>query len=319
MLKHLSLIAAIALCAGASWHSARAEPLRVGKSATTVFSYTLLDVGIRQGIFAAHGLTLDVTGFGGGPKLTQAMLAQAIDIGIDTGPDMALIVKGAPMKVVGALAGRPDELALLIRTGAPVTTLADLRGKKVGVTSLASLTGWLTRRISIQQGWGPDGITLVPVANGPASMALLSTGQIDGLTQDTLSCLDAESKGLGHILLNYGTIAPDFHIQLFFATDALIAAHPDQLRAFLAAWYETIAWARTHRDQTIAIVAEILGRDPALSAKTYDLLRDDWSTDGRLSPAALAVLAPSFVELGLVDTPPDLTTTIDARFLPSAH
>ena len=40
---------------------------------------------------------------------------------------------------------------------------ADLKGKKVGVTTVGSLTDWLARRMSILQGWGPDGIKIVTV------------------------------------------------------------------------------------------------------------------------------------------------------------
>jgi NitT/TauT family transport system substrate-binding protein len=294
-----------------------AATLRVGKSASTVFSYTLLDLGMAQGIFARHGLSIEPTAFGGGPRLMAAMIGGTIDIGISTGPDMVLIAKGAPLKVVGVLAGRPDELALLARAGGPVTTIESLKGSRVGVTASASLTGWLTRRIALQHGWGPDGIQLVAVANGAPGMALLKTGQIDALTQDTLSCLEAERLGLGKVLLNFGSIAPHFIIQAFFATDALMAQRPQDVREFLAAWYETVAWARGHKAETVEFVARALGRDPALTAATFDQVHEVWSSDGSFDPEALHVLAGSFVDLGLLPAPPDMDKLIDSRFLPA--
>ena len=312
MLRCLALLLlAIGLAA-----PARAETLRVGKSASTVFSYTLLDVGMQQGIFAKHGLQIDAAGFGGGPRLMQALVAGSEDIGISTGPDIVLEAKGAPVKFVGVLAGRPDELSLVLRSGSQIQSVSGLKGARIGVTALASLTGWLTRQISLDQGWGPDGIKLVQVANGAASMALLRTGQIDGLAQDTLSCFEAERTGIGRVLLNFGPVAPHFIIQGFFATDALIAAHPERVRAFLAGWYDTVAWARAHKAETVATVANILQRDPVLTARTYDLLRNDWSLDGRIDPKALDVLAHSYVDLGLLDTPPDMRLLTTEEFLP---
>src|SRR5215203_2783106 len=77
---------------------AQAETLRVGKSTLTSFTYTLLEVGMQSGIFEKHGLTIESSAFGGGPRLIQGMTAGAIDIGLDGGTDMAMIVKGAPMK-----------------------------------------------------------------------------------------------------------------------------------------------------------------------------------------------------------------------------
>ena len=87
---------------------AQAETLRVGKSTLTSFTYTLLEVGMQSGIFEKHGLTIESSAFGGGPRLIQGMTAGAIDIGLDGGTDMALIVKGAPMKGISPLSGRAD-------------------------------------------------------------------------------------------------------------------------------------------------------------------------------------------------------------------
>ena len=68
---------------------AQAETLRVGKSTLTSFTYTLLEVGMQSGIFEKHGLTIESSAFGGGPRLIQGMTAGAIDIGLDGGTDMA--------------------------------------------------------------------------------------------------------------------------------------------------------------------------------------------------------------------------------------
>ena len=76
-----------------------AETLRVGKSTLTSFSYTLLEVGMQAGIFARHGLTIESSAFGGGPRLIQAMTAGAIDIGLDGGtePGADLLVEIAAL------------------------------------------------------------------------------------------------------------------------------------------------------------------------------------------------------------------------------
>ena len=105
-----SLLAAAILFGTASGNSVAAETLRVGKSTLTSFSYTLLEVGMHSGIFRKHGLEIESSAFGGGPRLIQAMTAGAIDIGLDGGTDMAMIVKGAPMKAIAPLSGAPLEM-----------------------------------------------------------------------------------------------------------------------------------------------------------------------------------------------------------------
>src|ERR1051325_4084903 len=97
-----TFVAALILIGAFTASVPAAETLRVGKSTLTSFTYTLLEVGMQTGIFAKHGLTIESSAFGGGPRLIQAMTAGAIDIGLGGGVDMALIVKGGRWIGVGA-------------------------------------------------------------------------------------------------------------------------------------------------------------------------------------------------------------------------
>ena len=307
------LLAVAALwCAG----PATAETLRVGKSAPAVFTYSLLEVGMQAGIFKKHGLDIESSGFGGGPRLQQAMAADSIDIGLGTGPDRVMIAKGSPTRVVGALAGRPIEMVVLAKPSGPIQTAADLKGKKVAVTAAASLTGWLMRELSRKEGWGPEGVVLVSSPQTSASRALMKVGEIDAMVSDLAFGVQSEQAGEARILVNFGDLVPDFHIQVFFATEKLIATRPETVRAFLAGWYETIAYVRTHKDETVKVVHDVLGSDPVVIGKIYDIVTPAYSSDGRLDPRALSVLAKSYVDLKLVDKEPDMSKFIDEQFLP---
>jgi len=61
--------------------TSRAEDkLRVGKAVPQAFSFALLDVGVRQGFFHAEGLDIEISAFGGGGRLQQALAADGIDM-----------------------------------------------------------------------------------------------------------------------------------------------------------------------------------------------------------------------------------------------
>jgi ABC-type nitrate/sulfonate/bicarbonate transport system substrate-binding protein len=130
----LSVIAFIVILTVSIVSPAAAETLRVGKSTLTSFSYTLLEVGMHSGIFKKHGLEIESSAFGGGPRLIQAMTAGAIDIGLDGGTDMAMIVKGAPIKAIAPLSGAPLEMVLAVKADGPISAVADLRRKKIAIT-----------------------------------------------------------------------------------------------------------------------------------------------------------------------------------------
>jgi ABC-type nitrate/sulfonate/bicarbonate transport system substrate-binding protein len=78
--------------------AASAETLRVGKAVAKSFSFAMIDLGIKTGLFGRHGIDLQVTSFGGGARLQQALVAQSIDIGFGGGVDMAFVAKGIPTR-----------------------------------------------------------------------------------------------------------------------------------------------------------------------------------------------------------------------------
>ena len=296
--------------------AAPAEPLRVGKSTINSFTYTLVDVGIRTGIFKKHGLDVVPTGFGGGPRLIQAMTAGAIDIGLDGGTDMALIAKGAPMLGIAPVSSGPAEMVLTVKAGSPFKTVDDIKGKKVAVTGLGTLTGWITRELSRKKGWGDDGIKLVLSSSIGASRALLRTGDVDAVTTDLTSTLEGERRGVEHLLFSFGDVVKDFHMQIFFATNKVMKERPDDVRAFMAGWYETLAFAKANKAKTIEIEHEVLKFDPEVLSKVYDRMINQYPTDGKFSPAALAVLRQSYVDMKLLPTAPDMKTLYTEAFIP---
>jgi len=302
-----------AMAAGAT--PLRAETVRVGLAAPRVFSFSLVEVGTRSGMFARHGLDVEITAFGGGPRLVQAMTADGIDVGLDTGPDMALIAKGAPVTAVAAVAGAPLELAIVVRPDGP-KTVAELKGKRIGVTAASSLTGWLVTELSRRQGWGSEGILLTPTSSPPASWALMKAGQIDGMVLGLAPGMEGEQRGEARILVMLGEPIQDFHNFVIFATNKVIAARPETVRAFLAGWFDTIRLVRSDKARTVEILKQVMDIDAAILGRAYDAQLPMYSLDGKFDPKALAVLSRSYVDMGILDKEPDMRKLYTEEFLP---
>src|SRR5262245_61500653 len=174
--------AALALVAGAMILAApagAAEKLRVGKAVPEAFSFVPLDIGMKKGFFAKNGLDVESIAFAGDAKMQQAMAADSIDIALGSGPAMAFIVKGAPIKGVAAMAGPPLLLAIVVRPDGPKTA-ADLKGKKVSVSTAGSLTYWLVSETSRRQGWGPKGIEIAAMGALPGPIGAMKRRDIGG-------------------------------------------------------------------------------------------------------------------------------------------
>jgi NitT/TauT family transport system substrate-binding protein len=312
--RRAALAILLAICSLAA-PSRAAETLRVGKAVGVAFSFVPLDIGIRKGFFAQNGIDVQSTTFGGDARMQQAMAADSIDIALGSGPAMAFIAKGAPIKGIAAMAGRPLLLTLVVRPDGP-KSVAELKGKTVSVSTAGSLTYWLVSETSRQQGWGPNGINIATLGAPQAQYVSLDRHDTDGMVADITSALDMEKNGKGRILLRFGDLVKDFHIHVIFATDKAIAAKPASLTAFLKGWFATIAFMRQNKAETVAITKDVLGKDESISARTYDELMPMFSDDGKFDAKALSVLAKSYVELKTLPQEPDMARLYTEAFLP---
>jgi ABC-type nitrate/sulfonate/bicarbonate transport system substrate-binding protein len=312
MRTSLALLAAAVLAAT----SASADTLRVGKAGREAFSFVPADIGVRTGIFRRHGLEVEIANFGGDAKLQQAMAADGIDIALGSGPGLAFIVKGSPVKGIAAMAGPPLLFALVVRNDDTIKTVDDLKGRKVGVSTVGSVTSWITSEVSRQRGWGVDGITQVPIGENASRIAAVRSKALDGCIVDIASALNYVQKGEGRILLRFNDLVKDFILHVIFATDKAIAAKPEALRGFLAGWFETIALMRNDKAKSVEIAAQVMGTDAATAEKIYDELMPMFSDTGRFDPKALAVLRRSFVEMKTLPEEPDMSKLYTEAFLP---
>lgn len=298
--------------------SAQAQTkVRVGQPQAGTFQFVPLQVGSEAGIFSRHGIDLEVISFGGGPRVQQALTAGSIDIAIGSGPELAFIVKGAPEIAVAAMADAPYSVVLAVLKDGP-RTVDDLKGRTISVSSKGSLTDWLAQELSRQQGWGANGFTAAPLGTTAAQLAALKTRQIDGMVVEANAGYRLEEDGSGRVLVQFGDRLKTFHIYVLYARRDFAEKSPDAVRGFLAGWFDTIAYMHAHRDETIEIVRRTADVSQGVATRDYDELIGMFNRTGRFSPQALAVLARSFVEMGMLLQEPDMRPLVTEQFLPAA-
>ena len=293
-----------------------AETLRVGKAGREAFSFVPVDVGVQAGIFKKHGLDIEISNFGGEARLQQGMAADSVDIALSSGPGLAFIVKGSPIKGITAMAGPPLLFALMVRADDTVKTADDLKGRKVGVSTVGSVTSWIVSEVSRQKGWGIDGIAQVPIGDDASRIAALRTRALDAAIVNLAVALNFVQRGEGRVLLRFNDLLKDFHVHVIFATDKAIAARPESLRAFLKGWFETIAFMRANKAETVRIAKVVMGTDEPTTAAIYDELMPMFSDTGQFEPKAMAVLSRSFVEMKTLPSEPDMSKLYTETFLP---
>jgi ABC-type nitrate/sulfonate/bicarbonate transport system substrate-binding protein len=312
-------VLAALLLAIAPWPGGEAlalEKVRLGKAVSNSFAFGATEVGIEAKIFEAEGIEVEVTSFRGDAQLQQALAAGSVDVGLGSGPGLGFRAKGAPAIGVAAMYGPPANLALVLPFGSPVMTIADLKGKRIGVTTAGSLTDWLVRELSRQQGWGSDGMQILALGQMQARLAAIQRGELDGMVIEAATGYELEDAGKARNFLLFGDIAKDFYTHVIFATDDLIEKRPDLLRRFLRGWFKTIAFMRANKDFAVASEARTIEVKPSIAAKIYDAQISGFSGDGAWNPAAIDVIRHSLKELGILSVVPEAKAIYNDQFVP---
>jgi ABC-type nitrate/sulfonate/bicarbonate transport system substrate-binding protein len=109
-------------------------------------------------------------------------------------------------------------------------------------------------------------------------------------------------------------------IELFviFAHTNLVKQNPDALRRFLTGWYESVAFMKSHKAESVKLAAEVLNWSPEVTERCYNRTIAHFSTNGKFEKQALDKLRTSFVDLKVLDASADMSTLYTEEFLPKA-
>jgi NitT/TauT family transport system substrate-binding protein len=307
------LAAPLVLQGGASF---ALDQVRFGKAVPNSFAFGAAEVGVQAKIFEQEGIELQVLSFQGDARVQQALTADGIDVAVGSGPGLGFRAKGVPAIGVAAMYGPPTNLALTVLANSPIKTVADLKGKHIGVTTPGSLTDWLTRELSRQQGWGSDGIKVEALGSAQARLAAMTRGELDGEVIESATGFELEELGKGRNILLFGDIAKHFYTHVIFAADRMIDKRPDVLRRFLRGWFRTVAFMRANKDFTVKSESKTVDVRESVVSKIYDTQIDSFSSDGAWDPVAIDAIRNSLKDLGILDFVPEAKTIYNDKFVP---
>jgi sulfonate transport system substrate-binding protein len=273
--------------------------LRVGYQKTAI----LLVVKARQSLeqhFAAQGISVKWVEFAFGPPLLEAVNAGAVDYGY-TGDSPPIFAQAAHANInyAAVIPARGYGQAIVVPADSPAHTLADLKGKKVGVAKGSSAHNLLVSALESQNIAWSD---IEPVYLAPADAAsAFSRGAIDAWSIWDPFYAIAELKQKARPL----PIDPKVTVQnsFFLVNRDFLAKHPAIVGEINEEVAKATTWAGEHRDEAAALFAEASGVD--IEAQKRAVGRAEFSF-GPLTDAIIAqqqAVADRFQRLGLIPTP----------------
>jgi len=293
-----------------------ADKVRVAKAVGSQPVYTVLDVGIEQGIFAKYGIDVEISTMTGEARMQQALTAGSLDIGMAGSSGAALSAKGAPVIAIAVFLNAPANFAVVVLNDSPIKKVADLKGKSLSGATTGGLPEWLVKHLAVTQGWGPEGIRSVSVGSPDASVSALRTRQVDGMMTGNTTGFTLEAQGIAHIVVHVGDYAKDYHSALVFARKDFIAQSPDVTERYLKGMFATVAFMRANKAKSVEIASKVMHLDPAILDRVYDLEVGAFSSDRHFDPKAVELVKQSFIEMGSLTEKPRDDQILTTKFVP---
>ena len=227
--------------------------LRVGDQAGTGAKAQLQAAGLLSKL----PFTIQWSDFTSGPPILQALGAGDLDIGgVGDAPPVFAAAGGAKIAIVGAYANDPASAALVVPKGSPITSIADLKGKKIAVAQGSSGDYHLLTVLEAA-GLTPKEVTLDYLQPAEA-LAALQSGAVDAWDTWSPFIEDATAKG-DRILVNGDQYGANYSYvvasKAALANPKLVAAIEDYIKVLAQAHN----WVSTHPDQWAVTWAKATG------------------------------------------------------------
>jgi len=146
--------------------------------------YLPLTIAEQHGYFKAEGLDVSIVDFAGGSRALQAVVGGSADVVSGAFEHtINMQFKGQHLRAF-VLQGAAPQIVLGInpKTMPNFKTVADLKGKKVGVTAPGSSTNVMLNFALAKVGLKPSDVSVIGVGAGNGAVAAMRSGQIDAIS-----------------------------------------------------------------------------------------------------------------------------------------
>jgi NitT/TauT family transport system substrate-binding protein len=264
------LLAVTAAAAGA------AEPSRVKVGILKLTSSAPVFVGLEKGFFREAGIEPELVWFQAAQPVAVALAAGDIEVGA-TGLTAGLfnIVAGGQKLWVIADKGRewPGHplTALVVQKDGPVQSVKDLRGKKVGITTLGSTFHYMLGNLVEQAGLALGDVEPAPLRTLGAMSEALQTRRVDAILIPQPLAGTTVEKGFGRILHWVGDKLP-YQVAALFASQRFVQDRERAvafLRGYVRAsryYHDAVLAGRSgpQYDEVVAITAKYTEAPPGV-------------------------------------------------------
>jgi NitT/TauT family transport system substrate-binding protein len=259
--------------------------------------------------------------FNGFPEIKESVIAGHLPATFMLAPlAMALVEQGVPVKIV--YLGHRDGTALMVGKDSGITTVRELRGKKVAIPNRFSNQNLLLRKALADQGMTVDDIELIEMPP-PDMPAALYSKAVDGITSGEPFMAQTEMDGYGRVLYQAKDIWPEFISCVLVVSQKTIDEHPEWVQQLVTGIAKSGLWLEggggdrmDHRMEAAhAVATGYYNQDPRLLSFVLSKPPDRVTYSNlRLARAEFERINEMAVEAGVLNRRMEFEEYADPRF-----
>jgi len=288
-----AMLAAASLAAPALHAQPRPEKTRVaiavgGKAS---FYYLPLTISEQLGFFKAEGLEVEISDFAGGARALQAVVGGSADVVSGAYEHTINLQNKGQFFQAFVLQGRAPQIALGVsmKTMPGFKSVADLKGKRIGVTAPGSSTNMLANLVLSRYGLKAGDVSFIGVGTSAGALAAMRSGQIDAISNIDPVMTMLEQKGDVRIIYDTRTLKGTQEVfggpmpaACLYAPMDFLKKNPETAQALTNAIVHGLKWLQTAGPGDIikTVPESYLLGDRGLYLASFNKVREALAVDG---------------------------------------
>lgn len=274
--------------------------------------WAAFQLGEDKGIFAKHGLKLQLRGLGTGPAVNTALISGSVDYGLGSSiSHLSAIEKGVPFTSILVVARRMSYSLLASPKFAEEKKISKQSSLDEIVKALAGSRAAFTspqdkatnEELLESHGVAKSSVRFVSVSGLPAALTALRQGDIDWFLNAPPAVYQAEETGAAIALLAPTQVPQwDMPIQItLLANRERLKGREDLTRRTVLAMNESVQYAVAHVEEVLVPARAMFpGVGDDILRKSF--LAVGWRPDGVQTEADWNATADYVSKLGLIET-----------------
>ena len=303
----------------------------LGVGGKPLLYYLPLTIAERRGFFKDEGLEVEINDFGGGAKSLQALIGGSVDV--VTGAYEHTIRMQAKSQDIQAVCelGRFPAIVIGVKTekAGEIKTIADFKGKKVGVTAPGSSTAITMQYALVKAGMRPNDVAFIGVGGGAGAVAAMQKGEIDAISHLDPVIAKLEGDGAIKVLIDTRTEAGTKDLfggsnpaAVVYLKKDFIAQSPNTTQRLVNAHVKALKWLASATPEQVAdtVPSEYHFGDKPLYLRAVKNSLESYSRTGIIPQAGMESVLDMLRKLDpeLANAKIDLAATFTDRFVKQA-